>query len=184
MIFDDRGAEIETRQENSYLTEHNPAKSFYPVNILRITLVRDPIPCVISIYLPTALLAVFLFRCCWIEDLKPRMENVSIVILGQIAIFGQLRETLPPLESFTWAEMYVLVNLAISLMPIHQNEAEDIHPNLIIILIMSSTAILNLIMLIKYLTVRHRKKITIMKMEKKKYKEDPDAGWVAPNDKA
>jgi len=87
MLLDDKESTIETRRENAINT-NNPSQYCLPVNVVKITLVRNPMSCIITIFVPTLFLSAFLFRCCWIDNLKPRMENVSIAILGEIAIFG------------------------------------------------------------------------------------------------
>jgi len=67
-------------------------------------LIRDPRSKIIQVFLPTLILGYFLFKCISIHSVKERMENLAIVLLAYIQIFGYVRKNIPPLNTITIAE--------------------------------------------------------------------------------
>ena len=95
-------------------------KTYYPLIRFNIFLIRDPMPKMIQIFVPTIILGIFLYKCTEIYDLESRMENLAIVFLAYIQLFGQLRKEVPPLNTVTYGEIFVLCFIFTSLIPLIQ----------------------------------------------------------------
>ena len=55
------------------------------------------------------------------------MENVSLVFLSYVAFINLMKKELPPLDTWTWAEAYVVWYMFASIVPLCQEDDNEMH---------------------------------------------------------
>ena len=101
----------------------------YPGFIFKINAVRDPFNKILLSFFPALILGVFTYCIFNVPDYSDKLGNVSIVLLTYLAIADNLRNNLPDISMLTFADIYIISYIMMSLLPMMTKEEAPIVNN-------------------------------------------------------
>jgi len=93
---------------------------YYPGFTLQFASVRDPYSKMIKLFVPSAVLMIFLLCTFFLEvdALNDRLASISICLLAYVEILDSLRDEMPQIQSLTYGDLFVVVYILSSALPI------------------------------------------------------------------